>query len=320
MLMAMAPNASAGVRWSGIDPELLVNGHRVNIIVAVPPGTWCLINGPIEFNVLVPDLDSATLVSESHGEYTPGGSQSASFNTRCGTLTHTTLGEHDASENLIYVSGLATPRGNTRMFPIDLAVYVDGEQRVTCSGKVGLAIDCAPIYLEGGSDTLIETSSEGNGEETTLVVSDNVSEGQNIGSDAKASGNPSPRNQDNGNAQSQPSFTIGSAGHNEKKDSNSQSNASTGANPKVNSGANPGPDANSGSSIANQGNQPNAKPKENSIMELSKGLENVTSFTTAIIKMIAKTVGIMPPDTDPSDDEKKDKAKSSENKAKGKAR
>ncbi len=338
MLVTLAPDASAGVRWSGIDPELLVDGHRVNIIVAVPPGTWCQINGPIEFTVQVPDLATATLVSESFGDnmYKPGTLQSSSFNARCGTLTQTTLGEHGGDDNHIFVSGIVYAKGNTRMFPVDVAVYVDSQERATCSGRVGRVIDCAPIALVDAPDTVIEAKSRGHEELAKVAVNndepdDSESKEQNAGGDIKASGNTSPHNQDDEDVESQPKPSIGSAGHNENKDSNGQSNTNAGASP-ANHGNEPKdlavPTATEDHDKKDEQRSSRGKhdSEEDPIMDLSRSLESVTSFSAGIIKIIAKTIGITS-DTDRPDDRKKGKARSDnrdedrdEDRSKGKAR
>ncbi len=148
LLLAAAPIAYGGGRWRGIDPELVINGHKANIVIAVPPGTWCEIDKAIRVSVLVPDLDQAFFVSESTGEIMPGRSyHSNPDHTKCGAYTVTTLGEHDGKPDAIYVS--AYVGSDKRRTPVDITISVDGVERLVCSGKSNAAVQCDPVYLSG---------------------------------------------------------------------------------------------------------------------------------------------------------------------------
>ncbi len=148
LLLVAVPVAYGGGRWRGIDPELKVNGHRVNIVIAVPPGTWCELDKAIEVSVLMPDLDQAFFVAESTGEIVPGRSfQSNPDHTKCGAYTVTTLDEHAGNPDAVYVS--AYIGSDSRRIPVDITVAVDGVEKIVCSGKSNATVQCAPVYLSG---------------------------------------------------------------------------------------------------------------------------------------------------------------------------
>ncbi|MCI0439865.1 MAG: hypothetical protein L0177_12145 [Chloroflexi bacterium] len=150
VLLASAGVAQArGARWTGIDPELIVEGHKVNIVVAMPPGEWCKTDGPIAFNVFVPNLDNTYVVAESSGEHKPGkSSMSNTSRTACNTVTVTTLGEHDGESDTIYLTSLVESRNEKAKFPIDITVSVDDTQQALCSGKANAIIHCGPVSLD----------------------------------------------------------------------------------------------------------------------------------------------------------------------------
>ncbi len=150
VLLASAGVAQArGARWTGIDPELLVEGHTVNIVLAMPPGEWCKTDGPIEFNVFVPNLDNAYVVSESSGEHKPGKSSMSNVSrTVCSAVTVTTLDEHDGESDTIYLTSLVKSRNNKAKFPIDITVRVDDMLQALCSGKANAITHCGPVPLD----------------------------------------------------------------------------------------------------------------------------------------------------------------------------
>lgn len=143
VLLASASVAYAGARWTGIDPELSVEGHQVNILVAVPPGQWCNIDGPIDFTVGVPELDNAKVVYESEETFKHGRKS-------CTVTTNTTLREHNRGDNMIFVGGEVEARRGARSFPVDVVVSVDGVEQTVCTGFANRPIRCAPVYLNGG--------------------------------------------------------------------------------------------------------------------------------------------------------------------------
>ena len=68
MLMAV-PIVQGGGRFSGIDPEVLVNRDKINVYIEWPEHLTCNIHGLIDVNFLYPEDAKVQLTFESHKKF-----------------------------------------------------------------------------------------------------------------------------------------------------------------------------------------------------------------------------------------------------------
>lgn len=136
---AFAPIVYGGLKWSGIDPEVDVDGHQVNVTVAVPPGQWCNIDGAIKVEFLVHKKASATLVAESVD--TDG--------SKCGAHTSSSIKHKKGSklEGKVYVTVVVEAEDGK--FPVEVLVVANGEggDAISCAGQTDKKIKCGPLEL-----------------------------------------------------------------------------------------------------------------------------------------------------------------------------
>ena len=106
-----------GLRWTGIDPVLIVDGKQVNIVVYVPTVNCDDgdLTGPIKVEVKVPRRVSVELIRESEG---------------CGTETVTTTMHH--RKDTINVAVNVKSKEN---FPVRVHILVEKMRPVMCKGK-----------------------------------------------------------------------------------------------------------------------------------------------------------------------------------------
>lgn len=116
VMLAAVGVVYGGGRWSGIDPIVDVNGHRINVEIDVPPDQWCNIDGDILVTINVPDLDNATFISESVGD--------EQF---CNVMTSTTLKENSKLDSQFDVKTKVYNIDGTE-FDVDVVVGVDGAE------------------------------------------------------------------------------------------------------------------------------------------------------------------------------------------------
>jgi len=138
--------AHGGGRWSGIDPVVMVDGHKMNILVSATNKDWCDLDY-VDVRLILPQGSDYTFMGESYY-----GSAD------CAVSTATTVMEnYDPNDNGIYI--LTTPisfsaRNNTK---VDTMVYIDEFLAAECWGYVGYISLCGPFYLE--SDLVFNGSS-----------------------------------------------------------------------------------------------------------------------------------------------------------------
>ena len=114
-----------GLSWTGFDPVIqLSDGTIVNVDIAVPPGQWCNIDGPIHVTVIV--TEGATILEEHIGP--------------CGVTTATTLIDGDGGE--IEVKAVVKTSNGKDKFPVGIMISHKGQELVTCTGKANSEIKC----------------------------------------------------------------------------------------------------------------------------------------------------------------------------------
>lgn len=133
MMVAVSPVAYGGLKWSGIDPRLAVDGHDVEVAIAVPPGQWCNIAGPIGVVVTVSDGADAVLLGES-----------SSSGDQCDVTTETVIvsSASVAAGSLEVEVQLKAGSGN---FLVEATVTVDGVEAAVCSGHAKTGVSCPAI-------------------------------------------------------------------------------------------------------------------------------------------------------------------------------
>jgi hypothetical protein len=138
---AVVPVVSGdGLGWTGIDPILRANGHKMNIWVEWPTGRECDIDGPISMQV----RGKAVLLAESRQAFKCG----LHLNT---VLTKTTVedvkeAKDDKSPNHFQVRGVVVP--SSEEFPVRAKVYKNGELAEVCEGVTNQPFNCDKVRLD----------------------------------------------------------------------------------------------------------------------------------------------------------------------------
>lgn len=155
--LVVAPVVYGGGRWSGMDPELRVNGEKVNVWVEWPTDMTCEV-GNIKVQVLAPLLANVQLVSESSGSFTcPDG-------TTRRLETHTTIEKAlvkainvsatvesldlSAQASLSLDGGLSLDtslNAEVSEFPVNVRVYKNDTPVRDCTGMSNLPVECPPF-------------------------------------------------------------------------------------------------------------------------------------------------------------------------------
>lgn len=157
LALAVVPVVYGGGRWSGMDPELRVNGQKVNVWVEWPTDMTCAVED-IKVLVLVPLLVDVQLVSESSELITcPDGTTKS-------LQTHTTIQRAlvkavnvsatveslDASAQLGLsldddLSLSTSLDAEVNEFPVNMRVYKNDSLTRECTGLSNLAVECLPF-------------------------------------------------------------------------------------------------------------------------------------------------------------------------------
>ncbi len=126
-LMLFALPASAGREWCEKDPIVLLNGARVQILVAVPAEDQDLVSGPVHVTVATPEGTERVLVFTDAG-----------FNG---------FGEEVAFTDLAHRHGPPT------VLPVKITVRVPLREQDTIPLRVTVIVDgTAPVARVGSSD------------------------------------------------------------------------------------------------------------------------------------------------------------------------
>ena len=170
MLVLSVGVAHGGGRWSGIDPELMVNGEKFNIYIEWPEEDTCLIDGLIDVDVWYPKGTNAELIFESESEF-PCDTADGGF---IPTLTKTSLKDgtdQDPNQGGIMVSA----KVNTSVqMPVTVKVYhnttlVDGkptgEPIQVCEGFSDAFVFCAPLPFDSGGNGTTNNASNNDEED-----------------------------------------------------------------------------------------------------------------------------------------------------------
>ena len=124
VLLVGASAVYGGLRWSGFDPTVTVDGVDYNAVIAAPPGQECRIEGvDVVFHV---EGGVSTSGPEAEDEFCDGkSSTSTSFVAD--------------SDDGVYVSVLVSSK--KRSFPVDVILSSSGSEE-SCSGQANQEITC----------------------------------------------------------------------------------------------------------------------------------------------------------------------------------
>jgi hypothetical protein len=137
-LFASAPVAYGGVRWTGIDPEVNVNGHPFNVSVFWPEGYTCSIQGDIQIKLRVPEGASAEVKGESSGTFDCNGSPKT-------IQTDTDIFEGGERKFVTFGALVESPE----RFPVRLLVEENNRKVLECKGQSNRVLKCHPLRLKG---------------------------------------------------------------------------------------------------------------------------------------------------------------------------
>jgi hypothetical protein len=113
LLLSVPATTEAGRRYSGADPILMLDGHKINISVEWPSDHDCNITGPIKIEAVVPKGMGYEFDSESIASH--GG---------CEQQTSTAIVESDDMKDGFLALGAMVP--GKRRFEVGVKVKVDG--------------------------------------------------------------------------------------------------------------------------------------------------------------------------------------------------
>ncbi len=133
-LFATTSVAYGGLRWSGIDPQLEVNGHDVAATVIIPTAEACQIEGDtIELAMLIPSgADWDGTVMESSEDFDCDGEER--------TITTKTRARFARVDDM-YVAAMV-PADDGDRFRVRLMVEVDGHTVRRCHGYSDSLVEC----------------------------------------------------------------------------------------------------------------------------------------------------------------------------------
>ncbi|HAL47396.1 MAG: hypothetical protein FI707_01445 [SAR202 cluster bacterium] len=135
IFMAGGSVVYGGLSWTGMDPEVELPGNRgtVNVVFAVPPGTWCKIDGPIDVDIKAPS--GSRLVSEQMGQ--------------CGVTTDSQMTYGDSDSFSVRARFRTINKKDN--FPFQVMISVDGVEQATCAGRARRGVSCE-IELDDDDD------------------------------------------------------------------------------------------------------------------------------------------------------------------------
>lgn len=155
LLFASASQADArGGRWSGIDPEIRVNGQQVNVRVEWPTRYNCTVE-ETKVRFLVPKDSDHALIAESNDllQCNDGGFTRLETESRI---------DEKFDHNMVSVRAKVKA---SESFPVRVFVYLNGELAAKCGGYSNGEIRCGRISLDEtqgwtSSDSAFETGSD----------------------------------------------------------------------------------------------------------------------------------------------------------------
>lgn len=134
VLVASTTVVYGGLRWTGIDPELDINGNKVNVAVFWPDEYTCSLDEQVYFRVQVP-RGAEVSFEESDG----------TFDCDDGSTTVETMTKivYKGKRDILRVTGYV---GADERFPVRIVVKSDDARRV-CKGFSNSRIQCRALPL-----------------------------------------------------------------------------------------------------------------------------------------------------------------------------
>ena len=130
LFMSASQADARGGRWSGIDPEILINGHTINVYVGWYEDDTCLIEDVfVEFSI--PDGTEAVLVAESNDTFGCDNNPSVTL------VTQSSIYDGEKAQ-IVVEANVETSAddgehaGDHEEFHTMIKIYLDGELVATC--------------------------------------------------------------------------------------------------------------------------------------------------------------------------------------------
>jgi hypothetical protein len=151
LMMVTVPNAEAGVKWSGMDPDIFIDGVRVSVYTEWPSDMTCNLNN-IRFFVLVP-LGSEVNYEESEetfecedGTQITHRTQTEVIHGLVSAVNVASLVETIDLEVSLSVLQLQLGIGISE-FPTRVLVSKNGTLIRQCSGYTNTPVECLPFLV-----------------------------------------------------------------------------------------------------------------------------------------------------------------------------
>ena len=126
-----------GVRWGGIDPEISLDDHTLNVTAQWRSENLCAVNGPITIDVYHPAGVVANVENESSASCVNAEGETVTL----ATVTNT----HPTKSKKVRVTGTVNSSQKMRA---RLLVELDGKNIRTCKGKTNKLIKCKKFKLK----------------------------------------------------------------------------------------------------------------------------------------------------------------------------
>lgn len=139
-MAAMPLSTEAGRRWSGMDPEMIVNDEKINIIVKWETGHECEIDGPIKVVVQVPRGAEVEFKGESAERFDCDGDGKADT-----VLSTKTKIEEGRTPRLIVKTKFesrSAKSGRGEPFRTGVEIYQNDRLVNDCARPVNVLIEC----------------------------------------------------------------------------------------------------------------------------------------------------------------------------------
>lgn len=148
MLTVPAVVFGHGGRWSGMDPDFVVDGHQYNVTIYWPSHHSCNIEGPIKFVIRAPGGEFG---SESEGEFScsiADETQSVTSQGEISLETKTRFLSKSKRGPIMITAGLRS----SESFPVLIKIERDGRTVQECEGESNELIKCgaSAISRPGG--------------------------------------------------------------------------------------------------------------------------------------------------------------------------
>jgi hypothetical protein len=126
-----------GLWWSGIDPEISLDDHTLNVTAQWRSEDLCAADGPITIDVYHPAKVTAVVVSESSDSCVNADGETVILS----TVTNT----HATKSKKVKVTGTINSSQKMRA---RLLVELDGKKIQRCKGKTNKLIKCKKFKLK----------------------------------------------------------------------------------------------------------------------------------------------------------------------------